>query len=223
MPTGGGAPIEVPVAVYVDDSALAQPVPESVPSLRRVVSATGLMYYLLGLERRANKCLWVRLVWCQGILTHMKDRAPATLACDAWAADWATDSPLILLTKLVRVVEYDHDDEFRHIGYTTSLTARLRTAETALTKLTRRAVKIFAAKPNLRDCGVRIVASVLIPKAIYHFAFGKAIVATVEETESGAVVASSTSRLASPGASRGTCSRARWSTTARERFGLPRR
>ena len=47
MPTGGGAPVEVPVAVYVDDSALAQSGPESVPSLRRVVNANGLMYYLL--------------------------------------------------------------------------------------------------------------------------------------------------------------------------------
>ena len=51
MPTGGGAPVEVPVAVYMDDSALAQSGPEAVPSLRRMVNATGLMYYFLGLER----------------------------------------------------------------------------------------------------------------------------------------------------------------------------
>ena len=57
MPTGGGAWVEVPVAVYVGDSALAQSGPESVPSLRRVDNATGLMYYFLGLERRAKKCL----------------------------------------------------------------------------------------------------------------------------------------------------------------------
>ena len=51
MPTGGGAPVEVPVAVYVGDSALAQPGPEAVPSLRRMVNATGLMYYFIGLKR----------------------------------------------------------------------------------------------------------------------------------------------------------------------------
>ena len=55
MPTGGGAPAEVPVAVYVNDSALARSGPESVPSLRRVVNATGLMYFFLGLEQRRAK------------------------------------------------------------------------------------------------------------------------------------------------------------------------
>ena len=45
---------------------------------------------------------------------------------------------------------------------------------------------MFAAKPNLRDCGVCIVASALVPKTVYHFAFGKAtVVAAVEETERG--------------------------------------
>ena len=57
MPTGGGAPVEVHIAVYVDGSALAQSGPESVRSLRRVVNATDSMYLFLGLERRAKKCL----------------------------------------------------------------------------------------------------------------------------------------------------------------------
>ena len=51
--------------------------------------------------------------------------------------------------------------------------------------LTRRAVKVFATKPDLRDCGVSIVTSVLVPKNVYHFTFGKATVAAVEETERG--------------------------------------
>ena len=82
-------------------------------------------------------------------------------------------------------MEYDHDDEVRNLGYTASLTARSRTAETALTKLIRHAAKIFATKPNLRDCGVSIVASVLVPKTVYHFAFGKETMAAVGETERG--------------------------------------
>ena len=55
----------------------------------------------------------------------------------------------------------------------------------ALTTLTRRAAKVFTTKSNLRDCGVSIVANVLVPKTVYHFAFGKAMVAVVEETERG--------------------------------------
>jgi len=73
----------------------------------------------------------------------------------------------------------------RFLSYTASLTARSRTAEKALTTLTRRAAKVSATKPNLRDCGVSIVTSVLVPKTVYHFAFGKATVAAVEETERG--------------------------------------
>ena len=107
------------------------------------------------------------------------------LACDAWAVDWATDSPVISSAKPVRVVEYNRDGEFRHLGYTAPLTARSRTAERALTTLTRRATKVFATKPNLRDCGISIVTSVLVPKTVYHFDFGKATVAAVEETERG--------------------------------------
>ena len=108
------------------------------------------------------------------------------LACDVWTVDWATDSPVVSPAKPVRVVEYNHHDGgFCHLGYTATLTARSRTAEKALTALTRRTAKVFATKPNLWDRGVRIVSSVLVPKAVYHFAFGKATVAAVEETERG--------------------------------------
>ena len=117
------------------------------------------MYYFLGLERRAKKCVWIRLVWCKGRLTRMKERAPATLGCGAWAVNWGTDSPMVSPTKPVRVVEYDHDDEVRNLGYTASLTARSRTAETALTKLTRHGAKIFTTKPNLRACATAASAS----------------------------------------------------------------
>ena len=185
MPTGGGPPVEVPVAVYVDDSSLAQSGSEAVPSLRKMVNMTGFMYYFLGLERRAKKCLWIRLVWCLGVLTRMRERAAEALECDTWITDWATGSPVVSPAKPVRVKEYDHDDEFRHLGYTASLTGRSRTAERSLTSLTRRAARVFATKPKLRDCGVSIVASVLVPKTVYHFAFGKATVAAVEETERG--------------------------------------
>ena len=38
MPTDGGPPVEVPVAVYVDDSSLAHSGSEAVPSLRKMVT-----------------------------------------------------------------------------------------------------------------------------------------------------------------------------------------
>ena len=105
MSTGGGAPVEVLVAVYVDDSSLAQSGPQAAPSLQGMVNMTRFMYYFLGLERRAKKCLWIRLVWCLGVLTRMKERATEVLSCDAWIADWATGSPVISSAKSVRVVE----------------------------------------------------------------------------------------------------------------------
>ena len=109
-------------------------------------------------------------MWCLGVLTRTKELAAEVLECDAWTADWSTGSPAIRPAKPVRVVEFDHVAEFRHLGYTAPLTARSRTAEKALTTLTRRAAKVFATKPNLRDCGVGIVTSVLVPKTVYHFA-----------------------------------------------------
>ena len=139
----------------------------------------------------------------------MKERAAEVLSCDAWTVDWATGSPLISPAKPVRVVEYDHDGEFPHLGYTAPLTGRSRTAEKALTTLTRRAAKVFTTNPNLRDCGVSIVPSVLVPKTVYHFAFGKTTVAAVEETERGYGGIICQSLDVAKGFSRGTCSRAR--------------
>ena len=76
----------MPVAIYVDGSSLAQSGPQTVPSLRKMVNMTGFMYYFLGLEHRAKKCLWIRLVWCLGVLTRMKERATVNqvLGSDVW-------------------------------------------------------------------------------------------------------------------------------------------
>ena len=64
----------------------------------------GFMYYFLGLERRAKKCLWIRLAWCLGVLTRMMERAAEVLACNVWIVDWATGSPVISSAKPVCVV-----------------------------------------------------------------------------------------------------------------------
>ena len=52
-----------------------------------MVNIAGFIYYFLDLERRAKKCLWIRLVWCLGVLTRMKERATEMLPCDAWIVD----------------------------------------------------------------------------------------------------------------------------------------
>ena len=77
------SPVEVPVAVYVGDSSLAQSPPQAVPSLRKMANMTGFMYYFLGLERRAKKGLWILLAWCLGVLTRMKECAAEVISCDA--------------------------------------------------------------------------------------------------------------------------------------------
>jgi len=40
----------------------------AVEALNRMVNETGLMYYFLGLGRRAKKCLWMYLCWMNGTL-----------------------------------------------------------------------------------------------------------------------------------------------------------
>ena len=59
MPTGRGGVIEVDRAWFVDDSTLMQSGTNSMAALQRMVDITGLMYFFLGLERRAKKCLWL--------------------------------------------------------------------------------------------------------------------------------------------------------------------
>ena len=66
VPTGDGTSVPVDRSWYVDDSGLLQSRQGAVKALETVVNMTGLMYYFLVLERRAKKCLWVRLRWVGG-------------------------------------------------------------------------------------------------------------------------------------------------------------
>ena len=78
-----------------------------------------------------------------------------------------------------------HDEEFRHLGYSASLTGSSAAAETELAKIAKRATTVFMCKPGLRDCGANIVASVIGPKVVYPLAFAKARKKAVETIESG--------------------------------------
>ena len=75
VPTGNGKPTPVSKSWYVDDSALMQAGKRALEALNRMVNETGLMYYFLGLERRAKKCLWVRLCWVNGALQRKAARS----------------------------------------------------------------------------------------------------------------------------------------------------
>ena len=57
VPICDGTPVSVDRSWYVDDSGLVQSRRGAVKALEIVVNMAGLMYYFLGLERRAKKCL----------------------------------------------------------------------------------------------------------------------------------------------------------------------
>ena len=57
IPTGTGRSLMVDRTWFVDDSGLAQAGCGSTAALQVMVDWTGLVFYFLGLERRANKCL----------------------------------------------------------------------------------------------------------------------------------------------------------------------
>ena len=84
VPMGDGKPTPVSKSWYVDDSALMQAGKRTLEALSRMVNETGLMYYFLGLERRAKKCLWVRLCWANGALQRKAARPNEQLLCKEW-------------------------------------------------------------------------------------------------------------------------------------------
>ena len=185
VPSGNGTPTPVSKSWYVDDSALMQAGRKALEALSRMVNATGLMYYFLGLERRAKKCLWVRLCWVNGALQRKAARPDEQLLCKEWITVWGSDSVAIVERKPTVVKEYDYDEEFRHLGYSASVIGSSAAAETELAKIARRATTVFMCKPGLGDCGANIVASVIVPKVVYPLAFAKARKKAVETIESG--------------------------------------
>ena len=71
---------------------------------------TGLMYYFLGrLERRAKKCLWVRLCWENGALQRKVARPDEQLLCKELVAVWNDGRVPIAERKPTVVKEYDFD------------------------------------------------------------------------------------------------------------------
>ena len=112
VPSGNGKPTPVSKSWYVDDSALMQAGKKALEALNRMVNETGLMYYFLGLERRAKKCLWMRLCWVNGALQRKAARLNEQLLRKEWITVWSSGSVAIVERKPTVVQEYDYDEDF---------------------------------------------------------------------------------------------------------------
>jgi len=77
-----------------------------------------------------------------------------SLELATWLVVWTVLGPVIAAPKPVRIIEYDCDQEFRHLGYTASILGSSRKAESALREMAVRAAETHACKPALRLCGV---------------------------------------------------------------------
>ena len=161
---------------FVDDSGLFQCGVRALSAVQTVVNDTGLMNTFLGMERRAKKCLWSRLKWRNGRLMKSADSNDA-IVCKTWLAHWENGRVSLSEGKPAQVRQLDHDEEFRHLGYTASLSGTSSKAMDALRAVARRMTFVFQSRPSLRDCGASIVQSVLLPKLVYMLAYAKATAA----------------------------------------------
>ena len=155
VPTPPSGPVPVDKTWYVGDSALMQAGIAAMKALRRMANMTGLMYYFLGLERRAKKYISIRLAWKAGRIQRARERNES-LELLTWLVVWTTRGPVITASKPVRIIEYHCDQELRHLGYSASILGSSKKAETALLEMAVRAAEIHASKPALRLCGVNI-------------------------------------------------------------------
>ena len=185
MPLGKGGVLEADRAWFVDDATLMQAGIGSTPALQTVVDWTGLMYYFLGLERRASKCLWTKLRWVGGKLARKSSAGGEQLLSRSWLACWHEEGVRVVEQEPGVIKEYDYDEEFRHLGYVASMVGESSAAEATLTKIARRATMMFTSKPALQHCGGSIVTSVLRPKFVYPLAFAKATQPSICKIESG--------------------------------------
>ena len=141
------------------------------------------MSSFLGMERRAKKCLWSRLKWRNGLLLHSAD-SDGAITCKTWLAHWHDSKVTIREGKPAKVAQLGYDEEFRHLGYTASLTVGTSSkAMDALRAVARRMTLVFQSRPSLRDCGASIVKRVLMPKLVYMLAYAKATAAQLLEIE----------------------------------------
>ena len=170
-------------AWFVDDSGLGQAGEGSTRALQHVTDGSGLMYYFLGLERRGSKCLWYKLRWIAGELVRRARGAGKQLMAQPWLACWHERGVHIIEQEAKAIKECDHDEEFKHLGYSASLLGGSTAATAGMLKTVRRVANVFQRKPSLRYCGASIMTSVLRPKLVYALAFSKSPASAVNDLE----------------------------------------
>ena len=164
LPTGDGKMYTFGREWFVGDSGLGQAGEGSADALQDATDGSGLMYYFLGLERRGSKCLWSKLRWIAGKLVRRAMGAGEQLLARSWLACWHACGVHIIEQEAKVSKEYDHGEEFKHLGYSASLLGGGSTAAVAdMLKTVRRVANIFQRKPSLRYCGASIMTSALRP------------------------------------------------------------
>ena len=108
-------------AWFVDDLGLGQAGEGSTRALQQVTDGSGLVYCVLGLERRGSKCLWSKLRWIAGELVRRFRGAGEQLLARSWLACWHERGVHVIEQEAKVIKEYDHDEEFKHLGYWASL------------------------------------------------------------------------------------------------------
>ena len=150
-------------AWFVDDSGLGQAGEGSTDAPQDATDGSGLMYYFLGLERRGSKCLRSKLRWIAGKLVRRAMGAGEQLLARSWLACWHECGVHIIEQEAKVIKEYDHDEEFKHLGYSASLLGGSTAAVADMLKTVHRVANIFQRKPSLRYCGASIMTSALRP------------------------------------------------------------
>ena len=121
LPTGDGKMCMFDKAWLVDDLGLGQAGEGSTRALQQVTDGSGLVYCVLGLERRGSKCLLSKLRWLAGESMRRARGAVEQLLARSWLACWHERGVHIIEQEAKVVKEYDHDEEFKHLGYSASL------------------------------------------------------------------------------------------------------
>ena len=96
---------------FVDDSSLVQvanTAEEAVAAVEEKTNATGLLYTLLGLERRPTK---VHLV-----LAGAPRGQSHTVECKHWVSEWCGDKLSLVEAKSTKIVQEEAGKEVRTLG-----------------------------------------------------------------------------------------------------------
>ena len=167
---------------FVDDSGLAAGGERPKQELKAITDASGLMYYFCGCKRRPKKCVFAQLRWENGELVRASAQGGGGLDVAAWVADWSRGYPVLGRMDTV-IPEADYDYEFRHLGYTASLSGCERRKVAEMKDETRRVMDTIRTKRSLRKWTRQIIDAVIHPKLGYQLAFSTASVRCIDSIE----------------------------------------